>query len=140
VFSSARSWPKEEWLIAHVDVDGDRLTVQIEGMDKLWTLKSRLDIPLRHITDPEPDAEAGRGWKGWRGPGVHLPGVLVAGTFHHKGDCAFWDVQDPSKTLVIHLAFEHYSRLVIGVDDPAATATVIRRALAANGGQRPSML
>jgi hypothetical protein len=41
---------------------------------------------------------------------------------------------------VIHLAFEHYSRLVIGVDDPDATATVIRRALAANGGQRPSML
>jgi hypothetical protein len=103
-------------------------------------LKSQLDIPLRHITAAEPDADAGRGWKGWRGPGVHLPGVLVAGTFHHKGDRAFWDVHDPSKALVIHLAFEHYSRLVIGVDDPDATATVIRRALAANGGQRPSML
>lgn len=126
--------------MAHVEVDGDRLTVQIEGMDRLWTLKSRLDIPLRHITDAEPDAEAGRGWNGWRGPGVHLPGVLVAGTFYRKGDRAFWDVHDPSKTLVIHLAFEHYSRLVIEVDDPDATATVIRRALAANGGQRPSML
>ena len=123
--------------MAHVEVDGDHLTVQIEGMDRLWTLKSRLDIPLRHITDAEPDGEAGRGW---RGPGVHLPGVLVAGTFYRKGDRAFWDVHDPSKTLVIHLAFEHYSRLVIEVDDPDATATVIRRALAANGGQRPSML
>ena len=41
---------------------------------------------------------------------------------------------------MIHLAFEHYSQLVIGVDDPDATATVIRRALAANGGQATSML
>jgi hypothetical protein len=69
--------------VARVEVSGDQLTVQIEGIDKVWTLKRRLDIPLAHVTDAEADPEAVRGWKGWRGPGAHVPGVLVAGTFHH---------------------------------------------------------
>jgi hypothetical protein len=35
--------------------------------------------------------------------------------------------------VVIHLADERYTRLVIGVDDPAATVTAIRRALGTRG-------
>jgi hypothetical protein len=62
--------------MAQVEVAGDQLIVQIEGMDKLWTLKSRLDIPLAHVTDAEADPEAVRGWKGWRGPGANIPGVI----------------------------------------------------------------
>jgi hypothetical protein len=51
-------------------------------MDKLWTFQSRLEIPLAHVTDAEADPEVVRGWKGWRGPGAQVPGVIVAGTFH----------------------------------------------------------
>jgi hypothetical protein len=71
--------------MARVEVAGDQLTVQIEGMDKLSTLKSRLDIPLAHVTDAEADPEVVHGWKGWRGPGAHIPGVIVAGTFSPPG-------------------------------------------------------
>jgi hypothetical protein len=39
-------------------------------MDKLWTLKSRPEIPLAHVTDAEADPEVVRGWKGWPGPGA----------------------------------------------------------------------
>jgi hypothetical protein len=115
--------------MARVEVAGDQLTVQLEGMDKLWTFKSRLEIPLAHVTDAEADPEVVRGWKGWRGPGAQVPGVIVAGIFHHQGDRVFWDVHDPAKAVVIHLADERYARLVIGVDDPAATMAAIRRAL-----------
>jgi hypothetical protein len=83
--------------MARVEVTGDRLSVQLEGMDKLWTLKSRLEIPLAHVTGAEVDPEVVRGWKGWRGPGAHLPGVIVAGTFHHEGDRVFWDVHDATR-------------------------------------------
>ncbi len=121
--------------MARVEVTGDQLTVHIEGMDKLWTLKSRLEIPLVHVTDAEADPEAVRGWKGWRGPGAHVPGLIVAGTFHHQGDRVFWDVHDPAKAVVIHLADERYARLVIGVDDPAATVAAIRRALGSRGAE-----
>ena len=119
--------------MARVEVVGDQLSVQIEGMDKLWTFKSRLEIPLAHVTDAEADPEVG---KGWRGPGAQVPGVIVAGTFHHQGDRVFWDVHDPAKAVVIHLADERYARLVIGVDDPA-TMAAIRCALGTRGACPP---
>ena len=119
--------------MARVQVAGDQLTVHIEGLDRLWTFKSRLEIPLAHVTGVEADPEVVRGWKGRRGPGAQVPGVIVAGTFRHEGDRVFWDVHDPTKAVVIHLADECYARLVIGVDDPAATVAAIRRALGTRG-------
>jgi hypothetical protein len=65
--------------VARVEVSGDQLTVQIEGIDKLGTLKSRLDIPLAHVTDAEADPEAVRGWKGWRGPGAQADVLMSWG-------------------------------------------------------------
>jgi hypothetical protein len=120
--------------MARVEVAGDRLSVQIEGVDKLWTFTSRLEIPLAHVTGAEADPAVVRGWKGWRGPGAHVPGVVVAGTFHRDGDRVFWDVHDPAKAVVIHLADERCARLVLGVDDPAAAVAAIRAALEARGG------
>ena len=59
--------------MARVEVIGHQLSVQIEGVDKLWSLKSRLEIPLAHVTGAEADPEAVRDWKGWRGPGTTYP-------------------------------------------------------------------
>jgi membrane associated rhomboid family serine protease len=64
--------------MARLEVVGDRLSIQIEGMDRLWSLKSRLEIPLAHVAGVEADPAAARGWKGWRAPGAHMPGVIVA--------------------------------------------------------------
>ena len=86
------------------------------------------------MTGAEADPNAASDMKDWRGPGTHLPGVMVAGTFHHQADRVFWDVHDPAKAVVIHLADERYARLVIGVEDPAATVTAIRRALGSRDG------
>ena len=130
-FVDERAGPRlaEEVELARIKVAGDQLTVQLEGMDRPWTLQSRLEIPLAHVTDAEADPEVVRGWKGWRGPGAEVPGVVVAGSFHHQGDRVFWDVHDPAKAVVIHLADERYARLVIGVDDPEGTVAAIRHAL-----------
>ena len=119
--------------MADVAIEEDRLIVQIQGLDRLWTLKSRLEIPLAHVTGAEVDPDVVRGWKGWRGPGAHIPGVVVAGTFHHQGDRVFWDVHDADKAVVIRLADERYARLVIGVDEPTETVAAIRRAIGSSG-------
>jgi ketosteroid isomerase-like protein len=124
--------------MARVEVVGHQLRVQIEGMDKLWSLKGRLEIPLTHVTGAEADPEAVRDWKGWRGPGTHVPAIVVAGTFHHQGDREFWDVHDAAKAVVIRLTDERYARLVVGVDDPAQTVAAIRQALGTTGeGSEP---
>jgi hypothetical protein len=55
--------------------------------------------------------------------------VITAGRFLQRGEWAFWDVHDPAACVAIRLHDEHYARLVIGVDDPDATAAAISAAL-----------
>jgi hypothetical protein len=111
--------------MAHVHVDGDMLVVEIEGLDKLWALKSRLAIPLSNIRGATADPGMVNSPKGIRAPGAHIPGVITAGTFHIDDERVFWDVHDPAKAVVIELADERYARLVIQVDDPRATVDLV---------------
>jgi len=79
--------------MATISIDRNHLTVEVHGADKLWALKSRLTIPLKHVRGATADPGMAREPKGFRGPVTHLPGVIVAGTFHQDGQKVFWDVQ-----------------------------------------------
>lgn len=116
--------------MATISINGRELTIDVEGLDKLWTLKSRLTIPLAHVRGATADPSITTEPKGWRGPGTHLPGVIVAGTFRQDGQRIFWDVHDKAKAIVIELKDDAYQRLVIEVDDPPATVELIERAIA----------
>ncbi|MEU4231432.1 hypothetical protein AB0F17_44665 [Nonomuraea sp. NPDC026600] len=111
--------------MAHLHIDGDTLVVEIEGLDKLWALKSSLTIPLANIRGATADPGMIKSPKGIRAPGAHIPGVITAGTFHLDGERVFWDVHDAAKAVVIELADERYARLVIQVDDPRATVDLV---------------
>jgi len=115
--------------MARVTVDGGDLVVDVEGMDKLWALKSRLTIPLANVRGATADPGIVREGKGIRAPGTYLPGVIVAGTFHDDGERVFWDVHDSAKAVVIQLADERYSRLIIEVADPSSTVDLIESAV-----------
>ncbi|MEV7791295.1 hypothetical protein [Streptomyces sp. NPDC087512] len=115
--------------MAHISIDDGNLIVEIEGLDKLWALKSRLTIPLAHVRGATADPGIVKEPKGLRSPGTHLPGVVTAGTFHIDGERVFWDVHDPAKAVVIQLADERYARLVIQVPDPRATVALVEDAL-----------
>jgi hypothetical protein len=68
--------------LTEVELTRDTLIVHVRGMDRLWSLKSRLEIPLSHVLDAEADTQVVREWqKGLRAPGTHVPGVITAGTF-----------------------------------------------------------
>jgi hypothetical protein len=116
--------------VTEVELTRNALVVHVRGMDQLWALKSRLEIPLAHVVGAEVDPEIAREWhKGIRAGGTHVPGVITAGTFYQDGERVFWDVHDPDKTVVIHLKDERYTRLVIEVENPHATAVAIQGAL-----------
>ena len=102
---------------------------RIAGFDKLWSLKSRLEIPLAHVRGATADPGVAHDRGGWRGPGTYVPGVLTAGTFHQDGDRVFWDVHDPAQAIIVELDDERYQRLVVQVDDPKSTAETINRAV-----------
>ncbi|MFI2224090.1 hypothetical protein [Streptomyces fradiae] len=113
-----------------VDRENRLLTAEFEGLDKLWAVKSRLEIPLAHVRGATHDPGMAREPKGIRVAGTHLPGVVTAGRFRRGGERFFWSVKNPEKAVVIELADdESYDRLVIEVDDPRATVALIENAL-----------
>lgn len=116
--------------MATISIDGSTMTVAVQGLDRLWALKSQLTIPLAHVRGATMDPGIASDSKGWRGPGAHIPGVIVAGTFHQDGKLIFWDVHDTSKAVVIELEDHTYQRSVIGVSDPRATVELIEHAVA----------
>jgi hypothetical protein len=113
-----------------ISVQGDRIRFEVEGWDKLWALKSQLEFPLAHVRSVRHDSGPALGW--WHGirlPGTNLPGVLTAGTFYQHDGAVFYDVHDPEQTVVFELEHEHFRRLVVEVNDPAATVAMVNTAL-----------
>src|SRR5215217_3603602 len=107
--------------MAEVELTEDALVVHVQGLDRIFALKSRLEIPLSHVLGAEVDPELGHPewWKSLRLTATQIPWVVTAGTFYQDGERVFWDVHDPKKVVVIRLSDERYARLVIGVDDPS---------------------
>lgn len=111
-----------------VRIEGDTVVFDVRGLHKLWAFKSRLAVPRASVLGARHDPEAVRGWKGWRVPGTHVPGLLIAGTFYRDGHRIFWDVRDPANTVVVDLDGQDYNQLVIEVEDPAAVVEMLTSA------------
>jgi hypothetical protein len=97
------------------------LYLHVQGLDKVWALKSQLSIPLEHVIAVRLDSEIIKGW--WHGlklPGSNIPGVLTAGTFYQDGKRVFWDIHHPEAAVVLSLNHENYNELVIEVENPEA--------------------
>jgi hypothetical protein len=116
--------------MAEVELTSTSLIVHIRGADRFFAMKSQFEVPLQHITSVDSAAdEARRVWHGLRVGGTNIPGVITAGRFVEHGEWAFWDVHDPRRAIAIQLRDESYAKLVIGVEDPAATSEAIRAAI-----------
>jgi hypothetical protein len=117
-----------------VTVRGDRLWLQVRGLDRLWAMRSRLDLPLASVRSVRFDPQVARGvWKGVSAPGTHIPGLIIAGTFYQDDKRIFWDVHDPAKTVVIELIGQRYDELIVEVQDPDAVVKLLEGAIGSAG-------
>lgn len=110
---------------------GERIRFEVEGWDKLWALRSQLEIPLGHVKSVRVDPDAARGW--WHGlklAGTNIPGILAAGTFYQSEGAVFFDVQNPERSIVFDLDHEFYKRLVIEVENSEETVALVNAAIA----------
>ena len=120
--------------MVNISVEGDLVHLDVEGVDKLWALRSQLEFPLSHVRSVRVDSAAARGW--WHGLrlwGSNVPGILTAGTFYQQGGIVFYDVHDPERTIVLELDHEHYDRLIVEVEEPERAREMIERALSRSG-------
>ena len=121
--------------MVEISIENGTIILEVKGADKLWALKSRLEIPCAKVRGVHADPAIAHGWwKGLRMPGTHIPGVIVAGTFYHDGKRVFWDVHNADNTIVIDLADERYDQLIVEVANPAEEIRKIQSAKAAASG------
>src|SRR5437588_286116 len=113
--------------MTRVTTSDNKLVIEVQGWNKLWALKRRLEIQLEHISGVRL-AEDER-VRGIRAPGTYIPGVISTGTFHLIGKKVFWDVHHPARAIAIDLHDERYTTLVLEVADSEATICEIQRAI-----------
>ena len=117
--------------MVEVTITPDGVLFEVQGWDKVWSLRSQLTIPLAHINDAYVDPEPAMGWfDGLQIAGTAVPQIFRAGTFYQEGEWVFWDVHEPEKTIVIELEHEKYKKLIIEVTNPSAEVQKIKAALA----------
>src|SRR5258707_13352905 len=113
-----------------VTIQDGRARFNVEGLDKLWSFRSVIEIPLAHITNVEADPDqVGRWWHGFKVIGTDVPGLFAAGTFYYHRELVFWDVRDPAQTVIVSLEHERYKKLITQVADVRATVERLRAAL-----------
>ena len=105
--------------MVEIAIEGETAVFEVRGKDKLWSLRSRLELPLAHI-------------KGFKLAGTEIPNFFRAGTFYQDGGLVFWDVRHPEKTIVVELIHEIYRKLVIEVADPDMAVALINAACRAS--------
>lgn len=113
-----------------IQIADDMLVLDVQGLDKLWSLRSTLRIPLAHVKGAASAAGVERGWfQGLRVGGTFIPGLLTAGTFYQKEGFVFWDVHDSENAIRIGLDHEHYKELIVEVENPVVAVETINNAI-----------
>jgi hypothetical protein len=116
--------------VVTIELTEGHLILDVQGLDRLWSLRSTLRIPIEHVRGAQEAAGAGLGWfEALKLGGSSLPGVLTAGTFYQNGGLVFWDVHDGTTAIRIALHDETYRELVVEVEDPAETVARINAAV-----------
>ena len=111
-----------------VSISGGKLIINVQGLHKIWALKSRLEIPVDHISAVRHAAD--ERVRGIRLPGTFVPGLITAGTYYESGGKrVFWDVLDHEMAIAIELHDESFSTVIIEVADPEASIREILNTL-----------
>ncbi len=109
-----------------VKTEGKNILFEAQGLHKLWSFKSKLEIPKEHILNAYQNDDELSGWKGWRAPGTSVPYLITAGTFHLSGNRIFWDVVNKENTIIISLKDEEYQKLIIEVENPEEAIKLLK--------------
>ena len=113
--------------MTNLTIVGRLLVVEIEGLDKIWSFRSRIEIPLEHVVTAH--TAENEHVSGLRAPGTSIPGIITAGTFHNADGTVFWDVHDAGKAIAVELRDDRYAKLIVEVADPGASIALIKGAL-----------
>lgn len=103
--------------MVHIEKESGNFVFEVQGMHKVWALKSRLTIPAAHIANVYTATDEMKNFFAFRMMGTRIPGLITAGSFVAQEGCIFCDIMHRDKCIVVELRDEHYDKLVIEVED-----------------------
>ncbi|MDC7999603.1 hypothetical protein POV26_00980 [Aequorivita todarodis] len=98
-------------------IDND-FVFEVVGFHKILTFVNKLIIPAHHIVSAYPNEQRLDFLPGLRLLGTGFPGLISAGTYWIDGDTIFCDVVNYENSIAIELRDEHYSMLIVEVEEP----------------------
>ncbi|MCB9033576.1 MAG: hypothetical protein H6553_07050 [Chitinophagales bacterium] len=103
-----------------INMEDNKVVFTINGLHKLWTLKSKIEVDKSNIVSVYQDEKELNEYKGLRFPGTAFPFVIYAGTFIKKKQRNFWDVlyAQRENAIIVELKNEKYNKLYIQVQNP----------------------
>ncbi len=122
--------------MATLAIKDQALTVNMEGLDKVFALRSSITVPLAHIVSvtARPDISKVMYMPvGSQFRGVRHTGLIVAGTLLMADGSGnvFCDVHDENNALVIELQHDEFKRIIVEASDqtPEQARDMIEAAL-----------
>lgn len=113
-----------------VSIHDNILDIEVEGVDKVLTLRSHLEIPLDNVKRIHKETAATeRWWNDFREPVFKFPSMVMAGTFYQKGKRIFCDIRNPDRSIVIDLDDEQFNELIVEVANPQAVIAQVQAAM-----------
>jgi hypothetical protein len=114
--------------LVKVNVNKERVLVEIEGTQRFLALKNQIEIPISKIEnvsteDVEPPWIAGR-------IGTHMPPWFWAGTFWTLDrKKRFYYVRNKERCITLNLKDQDYDQVIIEVEDKEDIAKAIQQFL-----------
>ncbi len=107
-----------------IKVKSGHAIFELKGADRVWALKPRLVIPLKHI---ESVSTQKVDWalfpKQLRIGGTALPPLIKDGRYwDRKRGLMFYEMHNPDKVVTVGLKGERYKKIIFEVKDKEATA------------------
>jgi hypothetical protein len=116
--------------VATIALTNGRAVIRVDGLDRLYVLRSRIEVYLDRVRGARVDSILARRFA-IPTPKEATPPRLLMGTFVAVGDAILCDVQDPAGAVVIDLTDERFRSLIVGVDAPDVAVAAINQAAAA---------
>lgn len=107
--------------------DGDSLVLKLTTVEKVEGVHGEIRVPVSAVQSIEVLDDAIHAVHGLKMPGSQLPGVFAMGTFLSGQDTIFAIVHHQTKRgLVVRLTGQHYTRLIVGLDNPEAVRDALK--------------
>jgi hypothetical protein len=122
--------------MAMLATDGDELIVRLSALEKLAAFRDDVRVPLGAVTDVEVEPDPWGALRGIRAPGTGWPGVIAYGVRRWPGGKDFAAVLRRRPALRIELGdASPFARVLVTLDNPDASAQLVREAVATAGGR-----